>query len=187
MTGYKELCNVFFEEEPRRIAIERILRELPMTMRQAISDYLAAPTGIAAMPTILFDCQTLYVDLYRPLIDKFGARTWERCEVDHNLWFDHDGMPWFGIGIYIEKTPGALTTSMSMIHFTFCVEAFDEQSLELRIENLDGSIPIKNAHDRASYAGAAKLAIDRIMPDLRNATAGYGSRTPIGFINLQAQ
>ena len=135
-----------------------MLREIPLKMKKAISDNLSPPTEIAAMPTMLFGCDTAYVDFYCPVFDKNGERTWERCEANSCLRFDHDGVPWFGIGIYIEKTPGVLTTSTSMMRFLFYIEEFDAQSVELRIKNLAGTIPIKNAHDPANYGEAAKLA-----------------------------
>ncbi len=74
-----------------------------------------------------------------------------------------------------------------MIYFTFYIEVFDENSVELRIKNLDGSIPIRNANDPVSYVDAAKLAMDRIKNDLKNPVAAYPSRGPIGFIKLRSQ
>jgi hypothetical protein len=63
-----------------------------------------------------------------------------------------------------------------MAYFTFDVEEFDDHSIKLQIENLDGSIVIDNAHDLASYAKAAAAAMDRIIsfmkgPGLRGARA----------------
>jgi len=68
-----------------------------------------------------------------------------------------------------------------MIYFEFFVEEFDERSIELRIKNLDGKISIADAHDPASYANAAKAAIERIISDLKNPKAIRGPRAPIGF------
>ena len=81
------------------------------------------------MPTMLFGCDTAYVDFYCPVFDKNGERTWERCEANSCLRFDHDGVPWFGIGIYIEKRPAFFTTSTSMMRFLFYIEEFDAQLL----------------------------------------------------------
>jgi hypothetical protein len=187
MTRYKELCEEFSKEELRQVAIDRILRELPVNMKQAITEYLAAPTGIAAMPTVVYGCETSYVDLYRPTIDESGPQTRTRGDVDNCLCLDREGMYCFGIGIYDEKLPGSLTTSFSMMHFTFCVEAFDEHYIELRIKNMSGSIQISNANDRASYADAAKLAIERIVDAIKNPTTAYGSRAPFGFTTRQSQ
>ena len=74
-----------------------------------------------------------------------------------------------------------------MMRFLFYIEEFDAQSVELRIKNLAGTIPIKNAHDPANYGEAAKLAIGLLMNALKNPTAADGSRAPIGFTNLGVQ
>ena len=42
-----------------------MLRALPAKMKQAISNYLAAPVGSVA--------------LYQPIIDQAGHRTWQAC------------------------------------------------------------------------------------------------------------
>jgi len=181
LSAYEELCELFFKEDPHRAAIDRMIRELPVRMREAISDYIAAPAGIAVMPTIVFGRHTAYVDFYRPLVGHSGGQIWERCDPDHCLGLDLEGRYWFGIGIYMEHVLGAMTTMFPMIHFIFCVKAFDETSVELVIKNLDGSIPIKNANDPASYADAAELAIDRIMNHLKTPAAAFESRRPIGF------
>jgi hypothetical protein len=164
MMTYKELCKAFFDELPRREAIDRMLRELPAKMAQAISDHLGAPNGC--------------VGLYQPVADQMGHRTWQPCESDC-LQADYDGIYGFCVGIRAQNQPGSLDFSMMYIQFT--VEEFDEHSIELRIRNMDGSISIADAHDTASYATAAKITIERIMSDLRNPTALRGSRAPIGF------
>jgi hypothetical protein len=69
-----------------------------------------------------------------------------------------------------------------MMYFTFNVEAFDDESIELRVENLDGSIVIANTHDSASYAKAAAVAMDRIISFLKTPGKTRGPRAPIGFI-----
>jgi hypothetical protein len=181
MTGYEELCQAYFEVEPRWIATDRMLRELPHKMREAISDHLAAPTGNAGLPTMVSHCATAYVDLFRPMIDQNGQQEWERSTADRCLWAGNDGIYCFGIGVCIEKSPGALDASM--IYFTFSVEAFDDRSIKLQIKNLDGSIVIENAGDAASYANAAAVATARIVASLKNPTAALGSRAPIGFIH----
>jgi hypothetical protein len=181
MAGYEELCQAYLEAEPRWIATDRMLRELPHKMRQAISDHLAAPTGTAGLPTMVSHCPTAYVDLFRPTIDQNGQQEWERSTADRCLWADKDGIYCFGIGVCIEKSRGSLDASM--IYFTFSVEAFDDRSIKLQIKNLDGSIVIDNIHDPASYANAAAVATARIVTSLKNPTTALGSRAPIGFIH----
>jgi hypothetical protein len=181
MSGYEELCQAYFEAEPRWIATDRMLRELPQKMRQAISDHLAAPTGTARLPTTVSGCPTAYVDLFRPTIDQNAQQEWERSTADRCLWADKDGIYCFGIGVCIEKSRGALDASM--IYFTFSVEAFDDRSIKLQIKNLDGSIVIENVGDPASYANAAADATTRIVASLKNPTAGLGSNAPIGFMH----
>jgi hypothetical protein len=179
MTEYDDLCQAWFEEEPRRIAIDRVLRQLPLNMKEAISAHLAPPMGHAVMPTKLYNAQTAYVELYWPVLDVSGKRTWERCGADNCLRPDNQGIYTFHIGICIEKTRGSLNASM--IYFTFTVEAFDDRFVELQIKNLDGLIRIDNVNDPASYRNAAKLAIDRLIADLRNPTTERWSRVPLGF------
>ena len=181
MAVYEDLCTAVFQDLPRREAIARTLRELPAKMKQAISDNLAAPTGVAKFPTGLFHCPTNYVDFYRVAIDQNGHRTRDRedCESDGVLLEDTSGVYNFCIGICLEATPGSY--SAVMIYFTFLVEEFDENSVTLSIKNLDGQISISDVHDAASYGHAAKVAIDRLMEDLRDPTSARGSRAPIGF------
>jgi hypothetical protein len=164
MTTYKELCKAFFDELPWREAIDRMLRELPAKMAQAISDHLGAPNGC--------------VGLYQPVADQMGHRTWQPCESDC-LQADYDGIYGFCVGIRVQNQPGSL--AYSMMWFQFTIEEFDERSIELRIRNMDGSISIADAHDAAGYGNAARVAIERIMSDLQNPTAIRGSRAPIGF------
>jgi hypothetical protein len=166
MTAYKELCKAFFTELPRREAIDRMLRELPAKMAQAISDYLAAPSG--------------YVEPCKTAIDRVGRRTWQRCE-DDCLQADSDGVYGFCISVRAEYDPGSL--NHSIMYFAFSVEDFDEQSIQLRIKNLDGKISIADAHDPASYANAAKATIERLVSNLKNPKATSGSRAPIGFVS----
>jgi hypothetical protein len=172
MTTYSELRAAFLNEVPRRAAVDKMLRELPAKMVQAISDYLRTPSGT--------------VGLCCPVFDQMGHRTWQACENDY-LGIDRDGIPQFGISINTAFDPDAsnstfvISANFWIMYFQFIVEKFDEKSVELRIENLDGAIPISNAHDPASYADAAKLAIDRLMDDLKNPKPMHGSRAPIGF------
>jgi hypothetical protein len=55
LSPYEEFCKQIFKEGPRRSAIDRVVRERPVRMRQAIGDYIAAPAAIAGTPTIIFD------------------------------------------------------------------------------------------------------------------------------------
>jgi hypothetical protein len=164
MTTYKELCEAFFKEQPRRIAIDRTLRELPAKMRQAISDHLAAPSG--------------YVELNKQMSNEAGHRDWQRCE-DDCLQVDKDGIYNFSICIRAGSQPGSL--NYSTMYFTFSIEEFDEHSIELQIKNLDGTISIADASDPASYANAAKLSIERLMDHLKNPKPLRGTRAPMGF------
>lgn len=173
MVTYDELCKTFLKEVPRREAIDQMLRELPAKMAQAISESLGAPNGT--------------VGLCRRVIDQMGHQMWEACENDC-LQTDQDGIYEFGVSLrtgFQAVAPGASTYHVSLkysiMYFQFSIEEFDESSVELRIKNLDGSIPIDNVHDPASYAGAAKLAIERLMDNLKNPKPMRGSRAPIGF------
>jgi len=179
MTRYEDLCQAWLKEEPRRLAIDRILRELPMRMRDAITAYLAPPSGIAQMPTTMYREQTAFVELYSPVSDQIGTTTWERCGAGQSMRPDRGGIYSFHIGICIEKAPDSLAASM--IYFTFSVESFDDQFIELKIKNLDGSIRIDEVEDPTSYMSAAKTAMERLMDDLKNPRFEYWSRAPMGF------
>lgn len=177
MSAYEELRELFLAEMPRREAIDLILRMLPIKMKQAISDYLEPPSGNAMWPTTVYRCPTTYVDFYSPLNNKNGHQTWERCEGDCCLRLEHGGIYSFTIGVCIENTPGSMPATM--LYFTFSVEKFDEQSVELQIKNLDGAILIDDVKDPRSYANAAKVSIDRLVSDLKNPLSARGS---IGFV-----
>lgn len=164
MTTYQDLCKVFAKEAPRRQAIDRMLRELPAKMAQAISNYLAAPIGC--------------VRLYHPMVDQQGRQVWQVCG-DDCLHAEYNGIFGFCVGIRTEFESGTL--SYSTLYFEFSVEEFDEKSMELRIKKLDGVISIANAQEPASYADAAKTAIDLLLRDLENPKRMRGSRSPIGF------
>lgn len=90
MSAYEDLRELFLVEMPRREAIDLILRALPIKMKQAISYYLAAPSGTAPWPTTFYRCPTTYVDFYSPLTDQNGHQTWERCEGDRCLWLERE-------------------------------------------------------------------------------------------------
>jgi hypothetical protein len=164
MTTYKELCEAFFNGEPRRLAIDRILRELPTKMKQAISDHLGAPSG--------------YVELYKQMSNEAGHPEWQRCE-DDCLQVDDDGIYNFSLGVRASVHSGSL--NYAIMYFSFYVEEFDEHSIELQIKNLDGMISIADVSDAASYANAAKLSIERVMDHLENPKPLRGTRTPMGF------
>jgi hypothetical protein len=66
-----------------------MLRELPVKMAQAISAYLGAPNGC--------------VDLYQPMIDQMGQRTWNLCGDNNYLQADYDGIYEFSIGIRMDN------------------------------------------------------------------------------------
>jgi hypothetical protein len=164
MTIYEDLCRIYFEEEERRIAIDRLLRELPKKMAQAVNDYLAPPNSC--------------VGLYPFLAGQNMNELWRQpCDVDDALLVKDDGRYAFTVGITVKREPGSVP---SMIFFSFCVEKFDEKSVELQIKNMSGSIRIDDAHDASGYAKAAKEAIDRIIGELKNPGAADGRR-PIGF------
>jgi hypothetical protein len=175
MTGYEDFCQLWFDEQPRRDAIDRMLRELPMKMAQAISDHLAARRGPAKLPSALYHKSMGYVGLYWPVFDENGGQRWEPCEFDRYLRPD-DGVYSFCIGICVENS-----STSRMLFFTLHVEEFGDRSIELRVKNLDGSISIEDARDPASYANAARTVIERISNDMKNPMGLRGSRAPIGF------
>jgi hypothetical protein len=179
MTRYQELSRTWFEEQPRRLAIDRILRALPTNMRDAIRSQLEAPSGLAQLPTTIHETHTGYVELYWPRHDPIDGQKWDRCEPDCSLRPDEHGVYSFHVGICAEKGDGFQNSSM--LYVTFTVEAFDDRSLELQIRNLDGTITIDDANSLASYSNAAKEAIDRLLVDLKNPRTARGSRSPIGF------
>jgi hypothetical protein len=181
VTEYDKLCQAYFELEPRQIAIDRMLRELPLEMRQAISDHLGVPQGAAPPPTMVSHISTAYVDLFWPVVDHRGQRTWKRCDPSDCLRTTADDVYAFCIGICIEKERGS--PNASMVYFTFDVEEFDDHSIKLQIENLDGSIVIDNARDPASYAKAAAVATERIISFMKSSGKISGGRTPIGFVS----
>lgn len=164
MTKYREFWKAFSDEAPRREVIDRILRELPMKMAQAISDYLAAPSGS--------------IGLFRCVVDNNGHRRWVLCGVTDCLQTDRDGIHQFSVGI---STGGPINSDYRIIYIQFNVEEFDEKSVALRINNLAGVISIADAHDSASYADAAKIATELLINDLKNPKPLRGSRSPIGF------
>ena len=165
MTTYQDYCKALLDEAPRREAIDRMLRVLPVKMAQAISDYLAAPDGC--------------VGLYQCVVDAEGHRTWQRCQAADCLQADYNGIYQFCVGIDTYVPAGSSNYSIGYLLFT--VEEFDERSIELQINNLDGKISITDANDPARYVDAAKTAIDLIMSDLKNPKPLRGSRAPIGF------
>jgi hypothetical protein len=103
VTEYEKLCQAYFELEPRQIAIDRMLRTLPLKMRQAISDHLTVPQGAAALPTTVSRIQTAYVDLFWPVADHGGQRTWERCDAEHCLRTSADGIYAFVLVSVLKK------------------------------------------------------------------------------------
>lgn len=183
MTRYDDLCDAYFEWEPRAIVKDQIIRELPLKMREAIKDYLAAPEGAAPFPTMIYNTPTLYVDFYRREFDHNGARKHERCGPDHCVQIERDGICHFTIGIWMAQSPAHLPGSMA--YLTMRVEDVGTNRVDLTVENLSGLIAIE-LRDPASYASAAATIIDRLTASLRDQTTPTGRAAPIGF-DLPAQ
>jgi hypothetical protein len=178
MTRYQDLCDAYFEWEPQQVEINRIFREVPPRMKQAILGHLQPPSVTAEMPTHFLKTPTGYADLYRKGFDQNGEKTWERCPDHECLTLRADGIRQFVIGVCMERTPESLTSSM--MYFTFSIESVDLQSVDLRVENLDSKILI-DLRDPSGFAKAAAQTIDLLIDFLKSPSGSHGNRTPIGF------
>jgi hypothetical protein len=92
---------------------------------------------------------------------------------------DYNGIYLFSVGITTYIPASSLNYSIGYLLFT--VEEFDDRSIELQINNLDGRISITDAREPARYVNAAKTAIELIMSDLKNPKPLRGSRVAMGF------
>jgi len=178
MTRYEELCQAYFAIEPRLVAIDAIFRELPSKMRQALSDDLQVPPSAAAMPTQMAEGQpTPYVGLYVQKLDHSGQNKWKPCAADDALQVDDKGICHFTIGICLERTPGAMLSSMNFLEFT--IESVDEEAAKLQFVKNGHKISI-NLRSPTGYAEAATQVTTYLLESLRDPTA-QGYRRSIGF------
>jgi hypothetical protein len=179
MTGYEELCQAYFATEPRRLAIEVTVREMPRKVRQALTNYLEVPAEHAVFPTIFAGGHpTPYVEIYRSRFDQNGERTWELCPQGENLQLDRDGIGHFTIGICLEKERGAVTASMIFLEFS--IESIDEQSAELQLARTGDRIHI-DLSNPTGYADAAASIMTLLLKRMKDPPATRGLRGPIGF------
>lgn len=180
MTRYEELCDACMKREPQALAIDRIYRDLPLRLRQAISDYLGAPAGSAMFPEGAMKTPTAYVDFYRRGIDVVsGKQRTERCERDECLVLDSDKIPYFTLGIWVERAPHSMQGWWLFLKIS--IESANEESADITIENQPGRITI-NLRDADGYAAVAATIIDRLIECMKQAGEGRGPYGSIGFL-----
>jgi hypothetical protein len=180
MTRYEELCEAHFAAEPRLLAIDAVFRELPLKMKQALTEHLEVPTGAAEMPTALAGRPTSYVEIYRQEFDQNDKKIWEPCSPNDYLQVDGEGICHFTIGICAElKSEHMLHASMMFLEFT--IESVDEQSAELQFAKTGYKIPVDLCNP-TGYADAAALVTTYLLERMKNPpAAARGLQGRIGF------
>jgi hypothetical protein len=161
---------------PRREAVDRLIREMPQKMKEALVEQLDAPKGLSHHASDWFQESTEYVDFYRPILRDDGSRWWDRegCAQGDGVYTDDAGVHGFCLGIVFESEDSPWFATF----VTYSIEEFDERSAKLSIKNLDGDIPITDANDPNCYAHAARTSVDRLIDSLSLKTR------KIGFIDF---
>jgi hypothetical protein len=118
--------------------------------------------------------------LYVPILSQTGEKSWALCAEGNSLIKGGDGTYHFCAGIYLEKQPTSFSNFL-MIYILFTVTNFDENSVELMIENCDDKIRIANTREPCGYMSAAQQTIDAILNNAKSPVNKHN----IGFLPLR--
>jgi len=177
MTAYKKFCVAGFEMQDHAVAIDKIYRELPLRLRLAISNHFGFPVGEPNAIRLFTRRGIRHVDVFQQTVNPDGSVHYEPCDDDHYLQTDGSGVPYFSIGIYIERSPGAIPGST--IFATFQIENANEQSIELTIGRIDGQFSF--APSLEGYAKAGADIVERLVVAMKDSPQSLSERQPIGF------
>ena len=178
MTRYNDFCAAFFAQEPQAVEIDRIFRETPRLMRDAIRHHLEPPDEPVGFPMAFAGKPINYVALYRCGFDQNDGRHWEQCTDEECLLIGSDEIRRFIIGIFMQNPENSM--EYSTIFFTFSIESVTLKSVSLRIEKWPDEILIE-PFDQSGILKAAKKAVDCFFAILKKMAEDPADRSQIGF------
>jgi hypothetical protein len=178
MTRYNDFCAEFFAQEPQAVEIDRIFRQTPVLMRDAIRRHFEPPDEVPVFPMPLAGKPTSYVSLYRPGLDQNGEKHWEQCGGDEGLLVGSDEIGRFVIGVFMQNPSTSMEWSRTF--FTFSIESVTLKSVVLQIEKWPGEILIE-PFDEKGFLKAAEKAVDSFLAILKKLSEKPGNRNAIGF------
>src|SRR3954470_7337868 len=167
MSRYADICAAYATIEPRMLAMDRTIRELPERMRVAIAKDL----GVGDDIVMSFEkVPVRYVELFWHGADATGQAIWMKCDPGSELVTDALRIPHFTTGITIMHPQPNTVVEFTRIFLNLAIEEPTESSLKLRIENGTGGLIPVDLTRADCYSDAARRLVDWAIGNMRDPT-----------------